>query len=121
MTETIGTIPTIKAALNLAIKLDNCPSSNRDREAYEGLFEPIGLSWLHYNTLKYNGALKWMTLEPNETLSLSDCKSTTNIGTNLKDLTKRALEKEIYWLYEGATNDEYTSNIVFASNIKRSK
>jgi len=115
------TIPATRAALHSIIKPEMCPLSSRDRHAYEDLFEPIGLSWLHYNTLKYNGAFEWITMNPNEKIILSDSIQNTSTRTNLKDLTQRALEKEIYWLYEGSTNDENNgSNLVFASNILRS-
>jgi len=40
-----------------------------------------------------------------------------NARSTLKDLTKRALEKEIYWLHEGSTNNENNNNLVFASNM----
>ena len=111
------TIPAMKAGLNCMIKPENCPLSSRDRQAYEDLFEPIGLSWLHYNTLKYNGAFEWINLNPNEKIILSTSSQDTNIRSNSKDLTRRALEKEIYWLHEGSTNDDNCSNLVFASNI----
>ena len=113
------TIPTIEASLNLAINPVNCPLSSRDKQAYEDLFEPIGLSWLHYNTLKYYGAFEWITLKSNEIITLPNSKQSTSTGSKLKDLTKRALEKDIYWLYQGSTNDE-NNNIIFASNILQS-
>ena len=112
------TIPAMRAALHSIIKPEICPLSSRDRHAFEDLLEPIGLSWLHYNTLKYNGAFEWITLDPNKIIILPDFIQDTNTKTNLKDLTQRALEKEIYWLYQGSTNNENTSNnLVFASNI----
>ena len=116
------TIPSMRAALHSVIKPEICPLSSRDRHAYEDLFEPIGLSWLDYNTLKYNGAFEWITMQPNERIMLSDSiQNTSTSRTKLKDLTQRALEKEIYWLHEGSTNDENNgSNLVFASNILRS-
>jgi len=111
------TIPTIEATLNLMINPANCPLSSRDKQAYEDLFEPIGLSWIHYNTLKYNGAFEWISLKPNEKILLPSSCQNANRGTNLKDLTKRALEKEIYWLYQGSTNNKSINDIIFASNI----
>ena len=111
------TIPAMKAGLNCVIKPDNCPLSSQDRQAYEDLFEPIGLSWLHYNTLKYNGAFEWINLNADEKIILPSFNQYTNTRSNTKDLTKRALEKEIYWLHQGSTNDESCSNLVFASNI----
>jgi len=49
---------------------------------------------------------------------LPDFIQDTNTRTNLKDIIQRALEKEIYWLYQGSTNNENISNnLVFASNI----
>ena len=111
------TIPVMKASLNHMINTENCPLSSRDKQAYEDLFEPIGLSWLHYNTLKHNGAFEWINLNPNEKLNLSTSSQETNKRSDLKELTKRALEKEIYWLHEGSTNNENASNIVFSSDI----
>ena len=115
------TIPAMKAGLNCVIKPDSCPLSSRDRQAYEDLFEPIGLSWLHYNTLKYNGAFEWINLNADEKIILPSFNQDTNTRSNTKDLTKRALEKEIYWLHEGSTNDQSCSNLVFASNIFESR
>jgi len=111
------TIPAMNAGLNCMIKPDNCPLSSRDRQAYEELFEPIGLSWSHYNTLKYNGAFEWINLNADEKIILPSFNQDTNTRSNNKDLTKRALEKEIYWLHEGSTNEQSCSNLVFASNI----
>ena len=111
------TIPVMKAGLSCMIKPENCPLSSRDQQAYEDLFEPIGLSWLHYNTLKYNGVFEWIDLNPNEKIILPSTNQDTNARSTLKDLTKRALEKEIYWLHEGSTNNENNNNLVFASNI----
>ena len=113
-------IPNIKAVMNLMINPACFSASSSDKQAYEDLFEPIGLSWMDYNTLKYNGAFEWITLNPNEKILLSDCSQDKNRGTNLKDLTKKALEQEIYWLYEGSTNDENINNIIFASSILQS-
>ena len=56
-------------------------------------------------------------MNPNEKIILSTSSQDTNIRSNIKDLTRRALEKEIYWLHEGSTNDDNCSNLVFASNI----
>lgn len=111
------TIPVMKASLNCMVNTDNCPLSSRDKQAYEDLFEPIGLSWLHYNTLKHSGAFEWINLNPNEKLNLSTSSQDTNKRSDLKELTKRALENEIYWLHEGSTINENASNLVFASNI----
>ena len=111
------TIPVMKASLNHVINTENCPLSSRDKQAYEDLFEPIGLSWLHYNTLKHNGALEWINLNSNDKLNLPSYTHDTNKRSTLKDLTRRALEKEIYWLHEGSANIDNASNLVFASNV----
>ena len=111
------TIPAMKAGLNCVIKPDNCPLSSRDRHAYEDLFEHISLSWLHYYTLKHNGAFEWINLNADEKIMLPSFNQDINTRSDNKDLTKRALEKEIYWLHEGSTNDESCSNLVFASNM----
>ena len=111
------TIPVMKSSLNHIINTDNCPLSSRDKQAYEDLFEPIGLSWLHYNTLKHNGALEWINLNSNDKLNLPSYIYDTNKRPTLKDLTRRVLENEIYWLQEGSANIENASNLVFASNV----
>ena len=63
-------INAMKAGLNSVIKPDNCPLSSRDRQVFEDLFLPIGLSWLHYYTLKYNGAFEWIILNSDEKITL---------------------------------------------------
>ena len=111
------TIPVMKASLNCMVNTDNCPVSSRDKQAYEDLFEPIGLSWLHYNALKHNGAFEWINLIPNKKLYLSTSSQNINKRSDLKELTRRALENEIYWVHEGSTSNENASNLVFSSDI----
>ena len=86
----------MKAGLNCVIKPNNCTLSTRDRHAYRELFEPIDLSWLHYNTLKYNCTFEWINLNADEKITLLSFNQDINTISNAKDLTKRVLEKETY-------------------------
>ena len=111
----------------------------RDSNAYNALFEPIGLSWLQYNALYANDILEWIDLGPSEEILLSNSKErSSEIKTNFRFLLKKALEKDIYWLHGGSievlfdrkygrkiekldnfdlTSNDNISDIIFASNV----
>jgi len=96
--------PVMKAVIQTAISNpENNPFYLDDLNAYRVLFEPIGLSEMHFNVLNANGAFEWIDAEPSQEILLSESeRKTFRMKTDLKCLTRTVLDDNIYWLSSGS-------------------
>jgi len=96
-------LPIMSTLLHYASQFELNMSSSLDKSVYEEVFQPVGLTWLSYNTLKANGGVEWIDLNSREKVNVKK-----DIGehsrSNIKDLTKAFLNNDVYWLCQGEVN-----------------
>jgi len=96
-------VPVLKAVVDPRTNPEKNPFYLDDRNAYKVLFEPIGLSEMHFNILNVNGAFDWIDAEPSQQIILSESeRKTFKMRTDLKCLTRTVLDDNIYWLSSGS-------------------
>merc|ERR1712157_525865 len=96
-------LPIMSTLLHYASQFELNMSSSLDKSVYEEVFQPVGLTWLSYNTLKANGGVEWIDLNSREKVNVKK-DIAEHSRSNIKDLTKAFLNNDVYWLCQGEVN-----------------
>lgn len=89
-----------------------------DEKVYEHLFEPAGLTWRQFKTLKAT-SMEWVDVPPNTTLICEDdvrlfqnltTGPETEPGPGGQDRIEDGKQEYIYWLYQGGVELVFRGN-----------
>jgi len=87
-----------------------------DEKVYEQLFEPVGLTWRQFKTLKA-ASMDWVHVPPNTKLICEDdVRLFQNITIGGEDRIMDGKEEYVYWLYHGDVQLVFRGNQCYKVN-----